>query len=66
MKLPPGRRVEDLYTYAGDWGWGWDTEAVKPKCECGSSVTLGKEDHPQFHSDYCPIYIEWKKYDKKE
>lgn len=25
------------------------------KCECGSSVTLGKDDHPSLHSDYCPL-----------
>lgn len=26
-----------------------------PKCECGTSITLGKDDHPMHHSSWCPI-----------
>lgn len=53
------------------WGWNsyddtiqqWFDEntkecpiITKPKCECGTSITMGKEDHPDFHNpDYCPI-----------
>ena len=25
-------------------------------CECGSSVTMGKDDHWTYHSDYCPLH----------
>lgn len=29
-------------------------------CECGVSITMGKEaDDPHFHSDWCPVYKEW-------
>lgn len=37
-------------------------EGYKPlnadkKCECGTSITMGaKDDHPMFHSDWCPLY----------
>jgi hypothetical protein len=36
------------------------TNSYGPKCECGTSITLGSQDDPMFHSDYCPIYISWK------
>lgn len=26
----------------------------KPKCECGTTKTLGKDDHNMLHSDWCP------------
>ena len=26
------------------------------RCECGVSITMGQDDHPQFHSEWCPIY----------
>lgn len=25
------------------------------KCECGTSIALGCQDHPDFHSFWCPI-----------
>lgn len=27
----------------------------KPKCSCGTSILLGKDDQPEFHSDYCDL-----------
>lgn len=35
--------------------------ALQPKCECGMTKTMGKEDQPSYHSDYCPIKKEIKK-----
>lgn len=48
----------------GDSGWGdYDPSTVEkkpeePKCECGQSITLGKEDDPARHSRWCPVYKE--------
>lgn len=48
-----------MYGYYGDWG---HTPALEPakiepkKCECGTTITMGAEDHPRFHQDYCPIF----------
>lgn len=67
--------IKDLLEM-GDWLTGgkdnawvreWDalaTEALKkpePKCVCGSSITMGKDDHPTFHDDVCEVR---KKYER--
>lgn len=35
-------------------------QLFQPKCECGTQITMGKDDNPSMHSDYCPIYKTWK------
>lgn len=53
--------------------WGWDAyvgdgyhEEVSQqfkselKCECGTTITMGKEDSPELHQHYCPVYKEFK------
>lgn len=60
------------YTVASSWG-GWDVYSptgtlVEPepaKCECGTTKTMGKDDHPQFHSDWCSVYKEYKAKEQK-
>jgi len=34
---------------------GTDPVTTVYKCTCGASITMGKDDHPQWHSDYCPL-----------
>lgn len=67
--LPSGYYVSDA-TYnwqnyiGGDAVVDWETEITKtedkskygPQCECGTTITLGKADDPEFHSDWCPLY----------
>jgi len=47
---------------------GANPVGVEPlKCVCGTTITMGKEDDPMFHSDYCPVYkeyVERKKHEK--
>lgn len=57
-------------TYGNGWGlpwghteWGdYDPSAVEikkpegPKCECGTTIALGKEDHPERHSQWCAVF----------
>jgi hypothetical protein len=45
----------------GAWWINPHTELPKQKtpCHCGTTITMGKEDHPHYHSDYCPVYKEW-------
>jgi hypothetical protein len=43
------------------WYEDWLLAKEKPKCTCGATITMGKDDHWQFHSDYCEIYKEGKK-----
>lgn len=31
-----------------------------PKCECGTTITLGNADDPQFHSTWCEVYKQLK------
>lgn len=62
FNLPWGRDA-----YVGD---GYHDEApmtVKSelKCECGTTITMGKEDSPELHQDYCVIYKEYEKTNKK-
>jgi hypothetical protein len=40
--------------------WTPDGEAYRgpAKCECGASITMGKDDHYSFHSTWCPMYEE--------
>jgi hypothetical protein len=49
-----------------DHTWGWDSvwedytdkelkEPVKPKCTCGVTKTMGKDDHLDYHSNYCDL-----------
>lgn len=35
------------------------TEAPKDDCHCGTRITMGKDDAPMFHSDFCPVYQAW-------
>ena len=43
-----------------DWLQGTlpETKEEPIKCECGSSITLGKDDSWELHSDYCNCYKE--------
>ena len=56
-----------IYSYGGDGAsWGLPSGAAnepppKPKCECGMTIALDKEDHPSYHSDWCPVKKEWDK-----
>lgn len=45
--------------YSGNWEV---LSAMPPrsKCECGTSIVMGKEDEPKYHSYYCPIAKEIK------
>lgn len=55
--------------FGGDHVWidEWNKlaeEAVKiykPNCICGSTITMGKDDHPTFHDRDCEIR---KKYER--
>jgi len=55
-----------LMNMADDDAWdqfilSYDEETQKKqalsdkKCTCGASITMGKDDHHTFHSDYCPL-----------
>ena len=39
-----------------------DLELPKPapKCQCGTSITMGKDDAPEYHSTWCPVYVKPK------
>ena len=43
------------------WGQGDEPPDPPPKCTCGVTITMGKDDHWHFHSDYCPVYEKGKK-----
>ena len=30
-------------------------------CTCGTTITLGKDDQPMFHSDYCEVRREYER-----
>lgn len=36
----------------------------KPKCDCGTTITLGKDDHAMYHSDWCEIKKQYEKENK--
>lgn len=36
----------------------------EPQCTCGVTITMGKDDHWHFHSDYCDVYKKGKQNDK--
>jgi len=38
----------------------------KTKCECGTTIAMGKDDHPSYHSDWCPIRKEQDALPKQE
>jgi hypothetical protein len=38
-----------------------ETKAPEPKCECGTTIAMGKDDQVSFHQDYCPIKANHKK-----
>lgn len=38
-----------------DFGWDMSEPEKELKCECGTTITMGESDHPEFHSDYCPV-----------
>jgi hypothetical protein len=47
-----------------DGYYGWWVPDENPKtnseqCECGVRITMGKDDEPSYHSDYCPVYKAW-------
>lgn len=41
----------------GEWLPGW---LITPKCECGTTITLGKDDIGMLHSSYCPVRTRWE------
>lgn len=43
-----------------DWMLPRQWEKKPPKCECGTTIAMGKDDHPSFHSDYCEVRKEWE------
>lgn len=52
-----GTRFETIWFDEAPGSWEDEiTKVKKPKCECGTTITLGSGDDPQFHSDYCPVY----------
>lgn len=59
---------DDEYTDATRWTAWTPYEVVKPKpkCECGVTIALGKEDDPIYHSDWCPIKKEYDKQQKEK
>lgn len=46
----------------------WFDELDEPtqelKCECGIWITYGKQYQPERHPTYCPVYQDWKRYEK--
>lgn len=48
--------VESYYDYAGLP----TMEKLPTKCECGTTITLGLNDIEMLHSDWCPVYKEYK------
>jgi len=53
--------------HGDDSGWysawtpdGHEYTPIQPTCECGVAKTLGKDDQPMFHSDYCPVKVRWQ------
>lgn len=47
-----------------DYGGRLPLQDLPPKCECGASVTMGKDDMEIFHSSWCPVteyYLKKKK-----
>jgi hypothetical protein len=53
---------DDYLPYgSGDfWGYNGPTK-LNEKCECGVTITMGKDETPEMHSSYCPIYKKWLK-----
>lgn len=42
----------------------WELWAgIGTQCTCGTTITMGKDDQPIFHSDYCQVR---KDYDIKQ
>lgn len=68
-RLPKGKQSDlgDMYS-ASMWGYSDDygtnenedpeykTTDLTKKCTCGVTITMGKEDDPMFHSEYCNLY----------
>jgi hypothetical protein len=46
-------------------GGGWDMPATKAKCVCGITKTMGEGYSWDNHSDWCDVYAEGKKAEKK-
>lgn len=54
-----------------NWFWGIDTTSQPAsshnpytpfhKCECGTTITMQKDDAPEYHSNWCAIYKLWAK-----
>lgn len=50
----------DIDAWSGIWGYSGATR-LDEKCQCGTTITLGADDQPMFHSTFCCIYTKWKK-----
>ena len=55
MILPPGKANIGWGYYLGDDTYP-EVKTV-PMCECGASITMGKDDASIFHSDYCLLKV---------
>lgn len=53
--------VTRLHILDGAYSWlDAPPQAPKPKCECGTSITMGPDDAPEYHSDWCPVSPNYK------
>lgn len=39
----------------------WTAPSPKIECTCGTTITMQKDDHPMFHSDWCEVKKKWTK-----
>lgn len=48
--LPKGSMYDPFFGYIPD-----EYKAPEVKCTCGVSITMGKDDHIDYHSSYCDL-----------
>ena len=52
-----GYDSDDTWWINGQWLPRGQYEKPKPKCECGATIAMGKDDNPSYHSTWCPVKI---------
>lgn len=72
ITLPPGytvnpaairassNHIHDDHVQSSSFGWipiSWDNDKPEPKCTCGVTITMGKDDSIVYHSDYCDLKV---------
>jgi hypothetical protein len=59
MVIRKGYNTMNQDGYYGWWVADEPTKNHSEECHCGTRITMGKDDAPRFHSDFCPVYQAW-------